>query len=692
LSSAGAVSSAACLACEEGTVSVEGAAACSSCPVATYASDSPFDIDGYGVTIQAMACAACPPGRYGDAPQATECSPCALGYSSFSNSTACFICNAGSFARALASPQCTECALGTYQASVGATSCDSCGAGYVQDQAGQMSCEACSVGWYQATTGQSQCVACIAGTYNSDQGGSTCADCPGDLYSNVGSSNCTRCLKGFYFTEIASEAGECLACPDGTLCNRNGASTQTKLQLRPGYWRVSEHSVEIERCPYPGGCIGDNESLAAASDEEFFGDAYCAAGFEGPLCAICVEGYYLDVDAATCTLCPVGAGQSLSRMAASSAMLVVLGVTFALLLFTCFKKLSATDAAQQLSAQAKVSAAKFEKLKEQLEQDYDNFTVNDNGTVSFAKANDEKSPYSLSKPQVKTQVFHTPFAKITTTSVVVHAPTRTSTSLTTVIAPSSQFLLLATAVSKLQSKVKALTAFSQIAVNVGFNCNLEFPPLYEKFMSSFSIVNLDIVPSLGLPCQFSYFDYIYSMCLTTLFPIFVSVLLGLAYVLIKAITKIKTQEARDAGQKVMDEKYIVPQEFLAVFTDKEIKKFKRTFLFVDADRGGSIDSAELSAVIKRFSPEIMLDEVDRMVTDMIKEVSTDRDDEIDFGEFLVMMMRARREGRASQFSEIADQVDALVNKKAGQSIVNAFLVLSFLVLISTSITIFHYLK
>jgi hypothetical protein len=182
------------------------------------------------------------------------------------------------------------------------------------------------------------------------------------------------------------------------------------------------------------------------------------------------------------------------------------------------------------------------------------------------------------------------------------------------------------------------------------------------------------------------------MCLTTLFPIFVSVLLGLAYVLIKAITKIKTQEARDAGQKVMDEKYIVPQEFLAVFTDKEIKKFKRTFLFVDADRGGSIGSAELSAVIKRFSPEIMLDEVDRMVTDMIKEVSTDRDDEIDFGEFLLMMMRARREGRASQFSEIADQVDALVNKKAGQSIVNAFLVLSFLVLISTSITIFHYLK
>ena len=57
--------------------------------------------------------------------------------------------------------------------------------------------------------------------------------------------------------------GTCAACPEGTTCTRNGGSTSERLQLLPGYWRVSLNSAEIFECPYPKGCIGDNGTLAA---------------------------------------------------------------------------------------------------------------------------------------------------------------------------------------------------------------------------------------------------------------------------------------------------------------------------------------------------------------------------------------------------------------------------------------------
>lgn len=67
------------------------------------------------------------------------------------------------------------------------------------------------------------------------------------------------CPQGYFI----SVDDECVACPKGTVCSRNGGSTQERLQLLPGYWRVSLNSDEIFECPYPKGCIGDNGTLAA---------------------------------------------------------------------------------------------------------------------------------------------------------------------------------------------------------------------------------------------------------------------------------------------------------------------------------------------------------------------------------------------------------------------------------------------
>lgn len=40
----------------------------------------------------------------------------------------------------------------------------------------------------------------------------------------------------------------------------------------------------------------------------------------------------------------------------------------------------------------------------------------------------------------------------------------------------------------------------------GFNCNISFPPLFENFLTGIKVVNLDIIPSLGLNCRFNSFD------------------------------------------------------------------------------------------------------------------------------------------------------------------------------------------
>jgi hypothetical protein len=113
---------------------------------------------------------------------------------------------------------------------------------------------------------------------------------------------------------VAKTSGDCEACPDGTTCANNGESTQSYLRVQAGYWRISEHSVDVRECVYGAqACSGDNATMAsdlmlggngswvwpatatpAAGD--LYGDAYCAEGYMGPLCAVCdPNGYYLDV-------------------------------------------------------------------------------------------------------------------------------------------------------------------------------------------------------------------------------------------------------------------------------------------------------------------------------------------------------------------------------------------------------------
>jgi hypothetical protein len=77
---------------------------------------------------------------------------------------------------------------------------------------------------------------------------------------------------------------------------------------------------------------------------------------------------------------------------------------------------------------------------------------------------------------------------------------------------------------------------------------------------------------------------------------------------------------------------------------------------------------------------------------MMKEADLNGDSDIDFGEFLVLMHRSRRQGKSTEFASLADKVEAKVNFQPGAGVIYAFLTLTFLVLISTSTTLFHFFK
>ena len=56
-----------------------------------------------------------------------------------------------------------------------------------------------------------------------------------------------------------------------------------------------------------------------------------------------------------------------------------------------------------------------------------------------------------------------------------------------------------------------------------------FPRLFAKVLRGLALVNLDIVPALGLECAFNNFSYIYKMVLVTMTPLALALLLAIGF-------------------------------------------------------------------------------------------------------------------------------------------------------------------
>ena len=134
---------------------------------------------------------------------------------------------------------------------------------------------------------------------------------------------------------------------------------------------------------------------------------------------------------------------------------------------------------------------------------------------------------------------------------------------------------------------------------------------------------------------------------------------------------------------------------------QELVNLKRVFCRYDIDESGSISRNELKLVISEFRPELSEEEVEAEVEHFFAEANSQAaenddgtegdDDAIDFQEFLQAMYNARRDGKTTKFSTMADNVEAQIRGQ-GQIICYFFLTLTYIVFISTSTKIFSFLK
>ena len=134
-----------------------------------------------------------------------------------------------------------------------------------------------------------------------------CEPCVGVFtWSVPGAGTCEWCADGHYYDETD---GRCNDCPDWAICR--AYTTVQSLVLRPGYWRLTNRTLDARECTEGaaargariklepgleplGPCVGGNWSHAdtgcgADGGECLRRGSYCRPGHEGPLCVSCVK-------------------------------------------------------------------------------------------------------------------------------------------------------------------------------------------------------------------------------------------------------------------------------------------------------------------------------------------------------------------------------------------------------------------
>ena len=271
----------------------------------------------------------------------------------------------------------------------------------------------------------------------------------------------------------------------------------------------------------------------------------------------------------------------------------------------------------------------FKRLWKQFEAVADAVRVNDDGSVTFTRETEEPLP-THTKTAVKDG--DTGVARVTEiTTTVISSVAVTETKIT--LRPSNLIFQAIANWQAAQVKLKSLLSFSQISVNIAFNCNMEFPPVFANLLANLEVVNVDLMPSLGLNCRFNGFDYCDTMVATCMGPIALCGALLVAYLLVELGAKAAALRAHQLLEERKDQ-YVVPDELEGVFDDDELDSCKTVFATCDSDGGGSIDASELAKLVRRFEPDLLDEEVDAKVAGMLGDASSgDGDDEV--GAFLM---------------------------------------------------------
>jgi hypothetical protein len=270
-----------CMLCDKGTVSNKSAHYCSSCQ------------PGYYSEHRGMSnCKPCAPGKFSTTIGATNietCINCYSGLISGFGSNICHKCSGGEYKSGPNS--CRKCPSGRFGSNIGLeniNNCLECHKGKYSSTIGgynESVCKNCPIGKYNNLKGQTHilnCINCESGKYSTTNGNpsiSNCISCINNALSNINNTHCF-CDKGYYQIEQNGNL-ICEECPKQADCIKN--TTIKTLNIKPGYWRHSLLSTDINECFIEDACLG------GIAHEDI--NDICYDNHQGPFCSLCIENY-----------------------------------------------------------------------------------------------------------------------------------------------------------------------------------------------------------------------------------------------------------------------------------------------------------------------------------------------------------------------------------------------------------------
>ena len=248
------------------------------------------------------------------------------------NNDRCFLCPVGKYVTP--NLNCEDCPMGTFKNEPSDLECTVCNPGEYQPKLGKSQCEICPVGGYcnvtEVPSDHSGYIPCPISKYNNETGSSSeddCKTCPDGQFAFVvdpsrgadtcvecpyplSGSDCSICKEGYFLNSEGQRTPSenlqkfpreyCLPCPghgyeqgSKTFCPES--TSIVDLQLHDGYWRDSNLTSTVYKCPIDEACTHSNNSTAGS---------YCAQKLTGPLCMACEsDDHYLNSNG-ECTECP----------------------------------------------------------------------------------------------------------------------------------------------------------------------------------------------------------------------------------------------------------------------------------------------------------------------------------------------------------------------------------------------------
>jgi len=167
------------------------------------------------------------------------------------------------------------------------------------------------------------------------------------------------------------------------------------------------------------------------------------------------------------------------------------------------------------------------------------------------------------------------------------------------------------------------------------------------------------------------------MIVMTAAPVIVTAFLFLIFLFISLYLDASESDSR------LRKIYPEPKEF-PPFTEEDMKRHRRAFHHCDADSGGTIVKEEMKKIVREYNSEFSEEEIDAQVSEFFKN-DVDGSSRIEFKEFLGALATSQDPGVFVTLNELQKKTA----HSHGDSIFNLFLILTFLVLVSSSSAVFN---